>query len=168
MNNDNNNPQSGAQNLQKLEEDLQNLTKEAASTVQPPVVPPATPQQAQPTVSPPPVVSPVQPTLTPPAPTDIPVDSGKKGVSVMAIAIVLLVVAIVIAVGYMAYTKFMVPSAPSAPVVVPTKLPVEVPVMETLPPASDSALPDVATPSSSPSASASPSASSTPSATVMP
>jgi hypothetical protein len=103
MNGDNNNPQPGGQNIQKLEEDLKNLTKEAASTVQPTVDVPVAPVQEQPTAAP--------PIEIPPAPVNIPVDNGKKGISIMAIAVALLMTAIVVVVGYVAYAKFMTPKA---------------------------------------------------------
>ena len=163
MNNDNNKPQTEGQNLQKLEEDLQNITKEAASTVQSPPVAVPQPVVEQTTVVQQPAPS-VRPVETPPASPNVPVDDGRKGVSVITIAIVLLIVAIVVAFGYMAYVKFVAPAAPSAQTAVPTELPTEVPVPEITPQASGSAMPSV-TPSSSPSASESPSASSTPLAT---
>jgi hypothetical protein len=131
MNPDNNNPQTGASNLQKLEEDLQNLTKEAASTTQPAVAAPVAPLQEQPVaVPPPPTTAPFQPVEMPPVPTNIPVDNGKKGISVMTIAMVLLIIAVVVAVGYMAYTKFMVPTTPSVQTTVPTELPTIIPALD--------------------------------------
>ena len=167
MNGDNNNPQSGGQNLQKLEEDLRKITNEAASTTQSAPVVSTQPVQEQPTsVSPPQIMTPAQPIEVPPAPTSIPVDGGKKGISVMVIAIVLLIVAMVAAVGYVAYTKFIIPTTPSVQTIVPTELPTEIPVPEITPEASGSALPIVPPPS--PSTTASPSASSTPSATITP
>lgn len=142
----NNNPQSGNQNLDKLEQDLEKLTKEAGATTQPtPDVStqPVQPLTTQPTeVSPAPVVENIvtsQPIETPPAPPNVPVESGKKGSSLMTIAMTLLIIAVLVAVGYVAYTKFMVPNPTptTVPVVTEKRSP------EITPQASDSAVPDL-------------------------
>jgi hypothetical protein len=183
MNGDNNNPQSGGQNLQKLEEDLRKITNEAASTTQSAPVVSTQPVQEQPTsVSPPQIMTPAQPIEVPPAPTSIPVDGGKKGISVMVIAIVLLIVAMVVAVGYVAYTKFMTPKAVQTACTLEAKLcPDGSSVGRVGPDCEFAACPTViatpietsmasATPSATPISvlSPSPSASSTPSATATP
>ena len=149
MNPDNNNPQSSNPNIDKLEEDLDRLTKEAAATSQPETVPPL---QSQPLPQPQPlevpsaptenIVTPVQPIETPPAPPNVPVEGVKKGISLMTVAIALLIVAVVVAVGYIGYTKFMTPAAPAIVVPVQTQIPIEVPLPVITPQASNSAIPN--------------------------
>ena len=181
MDPNNSQPTGENQNLNKLEEDLDRLTKEAAATAQPapetPVQPPAaettaptesqqSPQPQPLEVSSAPVESiippPAQLIETPPAPPNVPVQDGKKGISLMTIAMTLLIIAVFVAVGYIAYTKFIVPAPSPIQTMAPvqTVLPTEMPVVTMTPQASDSG---IVIPSSSPSAS--PSVSSTPSAT---
>ena len=162
MNPTDNNPQTGSQNLEKLEGDLQKLTTEVASTAKPTVEVNVEPVQNQ-TVPPPPPEVPIQPIETPMAPPDIPVDSGKKGFSVMTVAMILLVVALLVAVGYVVYAKFIAPP-PVVQTTVPTYLPTDTPLPLVTPEATSLVVP-TQTPVSSPSASPTASASAMPSAT---
>lgn len=147
MDPNNNNPQSGNQNLDKLEQDLEKLTKEAGATAQ--ATPEVPPQPVQPLtqpieVPPAPVVEPTvpsQPIETPPAPPNVPVEGGKKGSSLMATAMTLLIIAVLVAVGYVAYTKFIATTPMPTTVPVETALPTEIP--EVTPQASTSAIPDL-------------------------
>lgn len=165
MNDNNNNPQTEDEKLNKLEEDLKKITTEASSTVQP--VPPTVPEpilQAQPsssTVNP--IISPVQPAINIPPTPNIPVENKKKGISMMTIAIVLLIIAVVVAVGYMVYSKLVTPVVVPTPTAasIQTVMPTEVPTPLVTPQSSSSASP-TASVSSLPIVSPSPSASSTP------
>jgi hypothetical protein len=140
MNDTNNNSQTGQQDLQKIANEGASTAQPAASVAQPPVqeMPDIVPEQ----ITPEQPVSPVQPEI-PTASPNVPVESSKKGSPVMAVAVVLLIVAIIVAVGYVAYTKFvvprMVPAATATPVQAVT--PTEVPVPEMTPQASDSGVP---------------------------
>lgn len=152
MDPNNSQPTGENPNLSKLEEDLDRLTKEAAATTQPT---PETPvQSSQPETVPPlqsqplevpsapaeNVVTPVQPIQTPPAPPNVPVAGGKKGISLMTVAMVLLIVAVIVAVSYVVYTKFINPTTPK--VVTPVQTPTPIPVSEVTLQASTSATPD--------------------------
>lgn len=156
MNSDNNNPQTVDPSIQKLQDDLQKITNEAASTIQS--------QPGSPTESIPQPTSPVlpqvssQPIETPPPTPNVPVDNGKKGFSLMTVAMILLIVAVVVAVGYVAYAKFMTPAAPIVQTPVQTMIPMITPQ------ATDSGVPTMI-PSVSPSAVPAASSSSTPLAT---
>lgn len=152
MDPNNSQPTGENQNLNKLEEDLDRLTKEAAATTQPvPETPIQTPQeqpvppQPMEIPSPPaePVNVPTQPIETPPAPPNVPVESGKKGMSLMTVAMTLLIIAVVVAVGYVAYTKFIAPTLSPTVVPIQTSLPTEIPMPIITPQSSPSATPDL-------------------------
>jgi hypothetical protein len=123
MDPNNQNPQGDSGALNKLEQDLQNLTQQAATT--PPPVPEVQQIPVPPQV---PEIPPVVP--TPSTPPVTPVDTNtfipetpKKGSPILIIAIILAIVALLAVVAYVFGAKYFNPKPTPTPVVVVTPTP---------------------------------------------
>jgi hypothetical protein len=119
MDPNNQNPQGDSGALNKLEQDLQNLTAQVASTAQtsPLVEQPVQPTSPVPDVVPsiptpiiPPPVMPTPVPITEPIETGTPIqETPKKGSPLMVVAIILAVVAVLAVVAYVFGTKLLAP-----------------------------------------------------------
>jgi hypothetical protein len=166
MDANNSQPTGGNSNLNKIEEDLQKLTKEAASTApvaaevpaqtsqEIPAVEPLTPVSPQPApVSVEPVNVSTTPGETPPPPPNVPVEGDKKGMPLMTIAMGILILALVVVIGYVVYVKVTTPAAPAAVQTVDTPQPTDVPVTDVTPAPDAAATPaDAVVPTDTPAA----------------
>jgi hypothetical protein len=119
MDPNNQNPQGDGDAVKKLEQDLQNLTQQAAATGQTPapVTPPAPLTASVPEV--PPVAPVIPPTSAAPAEANVPSpEMPKKGSPLLIVAIILALVAVLAVVVYVFGAKLLAPQPTPTPIAV--------------------------------------------------
>jgi hypothetical protein len=147
-------PKENDSKLGKLEEDLQNLSKEVSTQTPPPAPPALTPVvDAPPSVAVPPMDTPVSTGLESAPPPE------KKTSPILIVALVLMVIAILAAIAYVVGMRFSAKNALPTPVLTPSQevVPTVVPEPTPIETATPTIMP-TATPKGSASASATPSA----------